>query len=94
MKYIMFEVVSGSSKPPFKRKIPVIFPSNLCHDDVASAFRTCLKKNGSTKVRPVSAGDFDVATGKCFGKSTSLKLAANSDEDSRIIATYDCTHGV
>ncbi len=48
---------------------PVLFPEQVTHSDITV-----------TGMQPVSAGFVDSRDGTCFGKSDSLKLAANPDD--------------
>jgi hypothetical protein len=88
MKYIMLEQIIGD----IVRKIPIIFPDILVHDDVARVLIIDLcAKNLDTKV--VSAGKIVMKCLETYDKSTTLKLQANKiDKD--IINSYDYLHGI
>lgn len=89
MKYIIMKC-NGST---LEVKVPVIFPEFMVHRDVSQYFQTLLRRNHPfTEVRPVSAGFFDVVEGKVSGRSETLGLDSNQ-EDELTILTYQYTHG-
>lgn len=86
MKYIMFEVPLGST---MKRKVPIIFPENMVHVDVAEMITGCA---GLENAKAISAGFCKVFV-ECYDKSTTLGLEVDESDDSTI-NTYDYTHGL
>jgi hypothetical protein len=73
------------------QNIPIIFPSDLVHDDVAIA---CRSINGLENTDIVSAGDYDIIDNLCYGESETLNIKSRLEEDSAIILTYDYVHGI
>ncbi len=89
MKYIMIEVTE-----PVLQLIPIIFPDILVHKMMARVVIGILHRNhdfSGCSVR--SAGTINIATGHCYGGSEALGVTAHND-DARIIATYQYTHGI
>lgn len=84
MKYIVFKV-----NKPIKREIPVIFPDEFVHSDVAAMF---MQNRPSMKV--VAAGDMSSLTMVCSGKSETLKKKSRGITDMNLITTYDYLHGI
>lgn len=95
MKYIMFECLrkKRGKDPAITRRVPIIFPEPLVHAHVAKLMEPHLRYMGFDTVKAVSAGDFDVLTGKVSGKSDTLKLH-HDPKDNDTITTYDYTHGM
>lgn len=88
MKYVMLQVETDNCI----QKIPVIFPKQLNHIDVAEAIAPLLQHERS-EVKPVSAGDVNVSGVQCHGNSPTLRLQAEAD-DAMIINTNDYMHGL
>lgn len=84
MKYIMYEKEINE----LKRKIPIIFPSELVHIQVAKALKDLV---GTSII--VGAGDFNLLTLECTGKSTTLGIGSK-EGDSSIIKNYEYSHGL
>jgi len=84
MKYIMFE----KSVPGGVQRIPIIFPDQLVHVDVAEAIQNIIGKG-----RPVSAGSLAVHVFSVSGESTTLGLKHNP-EDMGTICLWDYFHGL
>lgn len=84
MKYVVIRAKMGN----LTREIPIIFPNDLTHKDVARAVVKMIPeaKDGV----PVSAGEVNsFALGaKPFGKSVTLGLSARP-EDEQLIAMCD-----
>lgn len=89
MKYIVFE---HELTPGVKQEVPVIFPLDLPHADVAAVMQVLLK--GPSK-RVVSAGEviFDSAP-RCFGNSTSLDKQSRGHVDGSLCYFHDIKHGL
>ena len=86
MKYVMF---SNKISEHLIRKIPVIFPNELSHVDVANALLAgCPELNNATIV---SAGAYE--NGSTHGGSTTLNLKAK-EEDAGTILSHDYFHGL
>ena len=85
MKYIMFkrQLESGITQ-----KLPVLFPSELVHADMAKAV---LALDGMEKAEAVSAGEWS-PIGGCSGRSETLKLKSHIS-DTAIIVMHDYYHG-
>lgn len=86
MKYIMMKSQIGG----ITRKIPIIFPDILVHQDVAEAIRRLPQMRMS---EPDSAGFIQMHNISCHGESETLHITAK-DEDSDIISTMDYLHGI
>lgn len=76
MKYVMFDCPLGGAVV----KIPVIFPNNLVHADVAKAFLQCLPPGS----KPSTAGEVSLLAEDTHGKSTTLGLPS-SPQDKLVI---------
>jgi hypothetical protein len=87
MKYVMLRLKKGNQS----RLVPVIFPASLVHKDVATAITEALKKTGDCEV--VSAGECTVDVMSAHGRSSTLGVAARS-EDTEIINGIDYFHGI
>lgn len=92
MKYIIFRIDQAAG---LAREVPVVFPNNLVHVEVAHSMRACLLRHfeGSV-IREVSAGDFILPDCTCSGESSTLKLISRGQQDRHLIMTYDYMHGI
>ncbi len=86
-KYIMLELDSGS----FKRRVPIIFPDLLVHADVAAVLQ---QTPGMADAKPVSAGSVELMVTACHGKSTTLNVASNEEDDAELINAFPYFHGI
>lgn len=90
MKYIVIEVPLGTE---LVREIPVIFPNEIVHADMAETLiRMCPEFE---KGKAISAGfvnSMDL-TAPPHGKSDSLKVESRR-EDARLILMHDYLHGI
>ena len=85
MKYIIFQ-----QKNP-ERKIAIIFPNDLTHSIMAeSLLRSNIEMCNAV---PISAGEYNGIDGTCSGKSTTLNLKSNPEEDERLIQGLDYGFG-
>jgi hypothetical protein len=86
-KYVMFELdFLGEAK-----KVPILFPPDLVHKDVAEALlRDCVNLRDA---KPVSAGTVKFRVDRTFGYSDTLDLTA-SEDDLRVLNTYNYFHGL
>lgn len=83
MKYIMFALDD--------RRLPVIFPDDLNHIDVAEALTA---KLNMSRMRPVSAGSVDgLAVLAASGKSETLQMNSAPD-DATVINVYPYCAGL
>jgi hypothetical protein len=84
MKYIIFISKDG------RQEIPIIFPNNLVHLEVAQAMS---KLVGTSRV--VAAGEFSslAIDAECNGKSTTIGVKSREEQDDRLISNYDYTFG-
>jgi len=91
MKYVMAEVKRGS----LVKKVPLVFPNELVHREMATVFKQALHRHGWDDVRFVSAGELVMfgAGVECSGSSETMGLTAQ-DGDARVIEMYDYMHGV
>jgi hypothetical protein len=90
MKYIMLEVDSDT---PTARRLPILFPVELIHSDVADALIEVVKNSGNSNVKPVSAGEVILESVKTGGFSSSLHIGPEP-LDSATIAYHDSTSGL
>lgn len=88
MKYIMLQRKLGNN---ITQRIPIIFPSDLVHEDVA---KYCKKIEQLQDTVIVSAGDYDIVSHICSGKSETLGIKSDLDKDSAIIFSYDYLYGI
>lgn len=84
-KYIMFSV---ERKPP--RLIPVLFPVELTHADVAKALARVPQLR---KAVPETAGTITFDVSSCSGDSETLQLRSSA-LDALVINSYSYTHGL
>ncbi len=91
-KYIMFERIIDDCIP---QKIPVVFPKELAHSNVADRLMLMPEFIDVGPTRIVSAGFIQISFNgiSCYGSSESLKLDSNK-EDSLIIASFDRLNGI
>jgi hypothetical protein len=88
MKYVMFEI--KEERPGFKLEVPIIFPNQLIHREVASAIKPMLLSQfPNAEIKIVAAGDCTIMSPvTTHGKSETLKIAARA-EDGDTIAVID-----
>lgn len=96
MKYIVLRRTLGKGKDPMLQDIPIIFPEQLIHADVAAALTA---PDGPLEgATAVSAGDlpsFSFSTKPfCGGKSTTLNLESRGESDDALIRQMDYFHGI
>lgn len=93
MKYIMLKI-----DKPIEKFIPIIFPNELVHSEMANHMCAMLLKVHGWKAKVRSAGEVNV-DGECHGFSATLsekagrRIKAHAD-DSEIITQYDYQHGI
>lgn len=81
MKYIMFETVSKNGT--FHEKMPVIFPNDLIHSDVAAAMVAAFAGIGRT-CKPISAGSCSFKDTRVGGSSETLNLKSRLIDENLI----------
>lgn len=86
MKYVVLKETRGH----VEREIPVIFPNQLCHSDIAELVSNA---EGVAGTHVVAAGFCNVSV-KCSGNSESLNIGNRASLDDDMINTYDYTHGI
>lgn len=88
MKYIILERTLDNGQV---QKLPIIFPKELTHAEVADSITSC---TGMWYSKPVSAGFAHTIDGEfhCFGDSISLGIASDV-EDSKILNNIDKADG-
>lgn len=92
MKYVMLTVTHCG----MKRKMPVIFPNSVNHDDVAVFFSEALRASYGdipVQIDATSAGFIDLRVENTHGKSTTLGLPSD-EADARTINVHDYFHGI
>lgn len=98
MKYIMFEVIMMASDAQgtlIKKAVPIIFPEDMVHREMASAMRPVMFRHwgAGADVRLVAAGFYDVNSGEVHGESETLHVR-HRPEDKLIIKNYSYEHGI
>lgn len=90
MKYVVFK----REHRGVVRELPVLFPEALVHAEVAKWLTSA--RGPLAGYSAVSAGFLSSLNvpAECHGKSDSLGLVSRGDEDSRLIAVVDYTHGI
>lgn len=81
MKYIMFKRDQGD----LSKLIPIIFPNDLVHADVAKALQESVLKGTSI----VSAGSISPLNLQAEGRSETLNVESNPVLDSHVIKMND-----
>lgn len=93
MKYIMLKI-----EEPISKFLPIIFPNELIHSDVANYMCTMLRRVHEWEAKVRSAGEINVE-GECHGFSETLsrkagrRIKAHAD-DTQIVSMYDYEHGL
>lgn len=91
MKYVMLEVEIGDG---LVKKVPIIFPDFMIHEDLYSAVAKILYDHHDMKhIKPVSAGDVNIRVDSCHGQSITLKVKSDK-EDVTTINMYNYCHGM
>lgn len=95
MKYIMIETTPQNDDE--KRFIPIIFPQELVHAEVANAMALVLRRQGIGPFCVRSAGEvatpFERSTMLCHGESETLGKKSHAD-DTDIIRLIDYHKGM
>lgn len=81
MKYIMFKQQVGD----MDKLVPIIFPNDLVHEDVAKALQESVLKDHTI----VSAGSISLLNLKAEGRSETLNIESNPVMDSHVIKMND-----
>lgn len=90
MKYVMLEV----SLKEVKKKVPIIFPDFMIHEDIAKAAVNILSQHHNLyEAEVVSAGDLNLYVESVSGRSTTLGIKADS-LDREVINNYEYCHGM
>lgn len=85
MKYIALRVeLDGMSQ-----EVPVVFPKQFVHADIAAAMNSV---PGLENATVVSAGECRV-NARCSGHSSTLNVSSRGDTDSTLINVNDYCHG-
>lgn len=92
-KYIMFETHVRGSDSGMVQQIPIIFPGDLVHADVAQAMQRVFHQM-RREARPVSAGMLRVNAMYVNGMSETLSLKSRGEFDEIIINTHPHMHGL
>lgn len=93
MKYIMLEISSGG----LTRRVPILFPVSLVHDDVYHVMKAELEQSvpGRNTVRIVGAGECYVSVHVDDSSySSTLGGICPHPEDEMIINSIDYFHGI
>lgn len=89
MKYIMVRRVLGKIPNEVVQDVPIIFPDFIIHADMYHMSRRLI----GLKCVPISAGEIQLLSVVCFGKSESLDVEAR-ESDGPVIETYDYLRGI
>ncbi len=93
MKYIVLKTnINGK----IVREVPIIFPKDLIHSDVAEHMMHMIivsNKHTPIHVEVVSAGFIHVDEVVCSGKSETLDIKSRKEVDDKLISEYDFQHG-
>lgn len=90
MKYIVLKHTIGG----VKRELPIIFPTSINHDDMATVTK-CIFDEDNVETEVVSAGFVEVnARMYCTGKSETLSIESRGHDDSVLMRTLEYTHGI
>ena len=82
MKYVMFRVPSKTGGPPMM--LPVLFPCDIVHSELAAAIRLC---SGMEDAEIVAAGAvFLSGPVSTIGRSDSLGVTARKDDAAVILS--------
>lgn len=82
----MFETKIGS----LTKRIPIIFPNELVHADIAEYIRDMLKHTHGWKAKIVSAGEINLGMFvNCHGSSSTLEISAQPEIDNNVINMND-----
>jgi hypothetical protein len=90
MKYVMLRCRIGS----ITKMVPIIFPNELVHQDVAEAITHLIGMKHGWDAEVVGAGEvggLDVSA--CSGGSETLSVSSRK-EDASVINGYDYWHGI
>ena len=88
MKYVIYQ----RNYCGMKQEIPIIFPNQLVHLDVA---RVLSKVIGSSKI--IAAGEFssmDIGGERFGGTSTSIGIGSRGKMDAAVISNFDYFQGL
>jgi hypothetical protein len=75
-----------------RQEIPIIFPNQLVHLEVAKALKSVV---GSSKI--VAAGEFsslNIDSDGFIGKSTTIGIRSRGKRDGKLIAMFDYKQGL
>ncbi len=87
----MFKITASG----FDRHVPIIFPSQIVHSDIANEITDLLEaKYKAENIEVVSAGECNVTSTGCSGNSETLEKISRGDEDRNVINTMDYFHGM
>lgn len=94
MKYVMFRIEQGYGNERIIRHVPIIFPDNMVHKDVADRIARSVMGGFNGPAHPVSAGEITLGEISCHGHSETLGLKSAGERDARVIELFDYVHGV
>lgn len=89
MKYIVWRTTVAGAR----RDLPVLFPDELVHKDVAESLRCLLYDLTDGEPEVVAAGFARVDSVVCTGKSETLDKASRGSADKKLIESFDLMHG-
>jgi hypothetical protein len=93
MKYVVVELELGKGNEKTTKRVPLIFPNDLIHADMARVLEhECIRTFG-VKAKTVSAGTIDIDVESVSGESVSLGLKSRGS-DKQLIDMYDYFHGM
>lgn len=89
MKYIIFRTTVAGAV----RELPVIFPEELIHVEVAQRLERLILEAGNGDCTPIAAGFVRTDAVFCTGQSETLNLASRGSKDKKLIESFDVSRG-
>ena len=91
MKYVIVEATKPDSS--LKVELPLVFSNFMVHADMAEALSKVLLEKHGFESKPVAAGEYNIISGSCHGRSTTLNLASRGNVDEQVINLNDYGFG-
>lgn len=89
MKYVVFKTVVNG----VERELPVIFPEELVHAQVAARLERLINESGDGSAQVVAAGMIRVDSVVCTGRSETLSRNSRGSRDKKLIEEFEVTRG-
>ena len=91
MKYVIVEAVKEDSE--LKCEVPIVFPNFMVHEDMAKALSKVLLDQHGFDSKPIAAGEYNIMSGSCSGRSDTLNLESRGNVDEQVINLNDYGFG-